>query len=190
MRRQRPFTAAFKASHPDWRTSSRSITTYNPAFKGVIAAHGSVGVSGNVNGHVTLYSDGSIGVLDNLRLTNNADTSVPAPLRNHRGQRTSSRPTTASMRRRATITTRLNMRGGSSDLWVESTVFALQSWGAEGLVQDPGVLFVPLQQPCNGQNYARGCLHVQGSIIQDSSPDRERRKRHDDRLRIRQAVRL
>jgi hypothetical protein len=30
------------------------------------------------------------------------------------------------------------------------------------------VLFVPLQQPCNSQDYARGCLHVQGSIIQDA----------------------
>ena len=39
-----------------------------------------------------------------------------------------------------TNVTRLNMRGGSSDLWVESTVFALKSWGAEGLVADPGVL--------------------------------------------------
>ena len=45
-------------------------------------------------------------------------------------------------------------------------MIALTSWGVEGLVSDPGGDAVALQQPCNGQNYARGCLHVQGSIIQ------------------------
>ncbi len=52
---------------------------------------------------------------------------------------------------------------------------ALTSWGVEGLVNDPTPpptsvgppYFLPLQQVCNGQAYARGCLWVQGSIIRD-----------------------
>ncbi len=159
------FTAAFKASHPDWRYLFPIDTVYNPAFKMVVAAHGSVGVSGTINGRVTVYSDGSIAVLDNLRLTNDADTACLhlAALLAGADILAADNGINAPA---GDNTTRLNMRGASSDLWVESTVMALQSWGAEGLVNDPGVLFVPLQQPCNGQNYARGCLHVQGGIIQ------------------------
>jgi len=162
-----PFTAAFQASHPDWRYLFPIATTYNPAFKGVLAVHGSVAVSGNVQGHVTLYSDGSIGIIDNLRLTDDADTTCNHLIGMVAGNVILAMDNGINAPA-GDNTTRLNMRGGSSDLWVESTVFALQSWGAEGLVADPGVLFVPLQQSCNGQNYARGCLHVQGSIIQNT----------------------
>ncbi len=159
------FTPAFQASHPDWRYLFPISQTYNPSFKGVIAVHGSVGVSGNVQGHVTLYSDGFIGVLDNLRLTDDADTTCQHLMGMVAGQDILAADNGVNAPAGDNVT-RLNMRGGSSDLWVESTIFALSSWGAEGLVQDPGALFVPLQQACNAQNYARGCLHVQGSIIQ------------------------
>lgn len=159
------FSPAFKAAHPDWAYLFPIDKTYNPTFKGVIAVHGSVGVSGNVDGHITVYTDGSAGILDNLRLTNDADTTC----RHLMGIVAGSDILATDNGINAPAgdnASRLNMRGSSSDLWVESTVMALKSWGAEGLVQDPGSLFVPLQQPCNGQNYARGCLHVQGSIIQ------------------------
>lgn len=162
-----PFTAAFKASHPDWKYLFPIDQTYSPGFKGVIAVHGSVGVSGIVQGHVTLYSDGSVGILDNVTLTNSADTSCQHLMGIMAGNEILATDNGVNAPAGDNLT-RLSMRGGSSDLWVQSTVFALQSWGAEGLVADPGILFVPLQQPCNGQTYARGCLHVQGSIIQNS----------------------
>jgi len=160
-----PFTAAFQAAHPDWRYLFPIDKTYNPSFKGVIAVHGSVGVSGTMNGHVTVYTDGSIGVLDNLRLTNDADTSCQHLLGMVAGHNILATDNGINAPA-GTNLKRLNMRGASSDLWVESTVMALKSWGAEGLVFDPGILAVPLQQPCDLQSYARGCLHVQGSIIQ------------------------
>jgi hypothetical protein len=161
------FSAAFKAAHPDWAYLFPVDLTYNGTFRGVIAVHGSVGISGTVNGRLMVYSDGSIGVLDNLRLTNDADTAC----QHLAGMLAGGDILAADNGINAPAGdsgTRLNMRGSSSDLWVESTVMALQSWGAEGLVNDPGVLFVPLQQPCNGQSYARGCLHVQGGIIQNT----------------------
>src|SRR5579883_82394 len=161
------FTPAFKAAHPDWAYLFPIDKTYNSTFRGVVAVHGSVGVSGNVQGHITMYSDGSIGVVDNLRLTNDADTACQHLMGMVAGRYILPMDNGINVPA-GDNTTRLNMRGGSSDLWVESTVFALQSWGVEGLVPDPGTLFVPLQQPCSGQNYARGCLFVQGSIIQDA----------------------
>jgi Tfp pilus assembly protein PilX len=161
------FTAAFKATHPDWAYLFPIDKTYNPNFKGVIAVHGSVGVSGVVQGHVTMYSDGSVGILDNLRLSDDADTTCKHLIGIVAGNYIS--PTDNGVNAPGgDNTVRINMRGSSSDLWVESTVFSLTSWGVEGLVPDAGALFVPLQQPCNGQLYARGCLHVQGSIIQDT----------------------
>ena len=162
-----PFTAAFKASHPDWRYLFPIDKAYNGGFKGVIAVHGSVGVSGTVEGHVTMYSDGSIGILDNLRLTDNADTTCLHLMGMVAGNYILPADNGVNAPAGDNVT-RTNMRGSSSDLWVEATVFSLTSWGVEGLVPDAGVLFVPMQQPCNGQNYARGCLHVQGSIIQDA----------------------
>ena len=161
------FTAAFKATHPDWQYLFPIDTVYNPSFRGVVAVTGSVGVSGTVNGHITLYSNGAVGVLDNLRLTNDADTTCMHLMGIIAG--TYILATDNGVNAPAgNATTRIQMRNGSSDLWVESTVMALKSWGAEGLVADAGALFVPLQQPCNGQNFARGCIHVQGSILQNT----------------------
>ena len=114
-----------------------------------------------------LYTDGSAGILDNILLTNSGDTACQHLFGIMAGNEILATDNGVNAPAGDNVT-RLSMRGGSSDLWVESTVFALQSWGAEGLVSDPGVLFVPLAQPCNAQNYARGCLHVQGSIIQNA----------------------
>lgn len=161
------FTAAFKTTHPDWKYLFPIDTMYNPAFRGVIAVHGSVAVSGTVNGHITLYSDGSVGIIDNLRLTNDADTTCQHLMGIIAGTDILAMDNGINAPA-GDNTTRIQMRNGSSDLWVESTVMALTSWGAEGLVADAGVLFVPLMQPCNSQNFARGCIHVQGSIIQNT----------------------
>ena len=160
------FTAAFKAVHPDWRYLFPIDTIYNPSFRGVVAVHGSVAVSGTVNGHITFYSDGSVGIIDNLRLTNDADTTCQHLMGIIAGHNILAMDNGVNAPG-GDSAARIQMRNGSSDLWVESTVMALTSWGSEGLVADAGKLFVPLMQPCNGQNFARGCIHVQGSILQN-----------------------
>ncbi len=68
------FTAALKNTHRDWPYLYPISKAVNSNFKGVVAVHGTVGVSGNVQGHITMYDDGSVAILDNLRLTNPADT--------------------------------------------------------------------------------------------------------------------
>jgi hypothetical protein len=160
-----PFTPAFQAAHPDWRYLYPIDKTYNPSFTGVVAVHGSVGLSGIMNGHVTVYTDGSAAILDNLLLTNAADTTCQHLFGILAGHNILAADNGINAPA-GTNVTRLNMRGGSSSLWVQSTVMALGSWGAEGLVPDAGVLAVPQQQPCNASLLARGCLNVQGSIIQ------------------------
>ena len=67
--------AAFKASHPDWKYLYPIDKTYNPTFRASSRSTAAVGVSGIVQGHITMYSDGTVGILDNLRLSNDADTS-------------------------------------------------------------------------------------------------------------------
>jgi hypothetical protein len=161
------FTAAFKATHPDWAYLFPIDTTYNKPFRGVLAVHGSVAVSGTVNGHITVYSDGSVGIVDNLRLTNDADTTCEHLMGIVAGVDILAMDNGVNVPA-GDSSIRTQMRNGSSDLWVESTVMALKSWGAEGLVADPGITLVKLEQPCTGQNYARGCIHVQGSIIQNT----------------------
>ncbi len=166
------FTAALKNTHRDWPYLFPISKTLNPNFKGVIAVHGTVGVSGTVQGHITMYSDGSVAILDNLRLSNPADTSCQHLMGIVAGNYILPADNGVNVPQ-GTDVTRYQMRGGSSDLFVQSTVMALTSWGVEGLVADPvppGPMpwFLPLQQACNGQNYARGCLWVQGSIIQDA----------------------
>jgi hypothetical protein len=131
----------------------------------VVAAHGSVGLSGIMNGHVTVYTDGSAAILDNMLLTNAADTTCQHLFGILAGHNILTADNGINSPAGNNVT-RLNMRGGSSSLWVQSTVMALLSWGAEGLVPDPGVLAVPQVQPCNTAFLARGCLNVQGSIIQ------------------------
>jgi hypothetical protein len=69
------------------------------------------------------------------------------------------------------------MRDGSSDLYIQSTLMALQAWGVEGLVEDPETEALA-RQPwwlnqeqsganCGGGTWARGCLLLTGSDIQN-----------------------
>ncbi len=168
------FTAALRTLHPDWPYLFPINSVVNPSFKGVVAVHGSVGVSGSVQGHITMYDNGSVAILDNLRLTNSADTSCQHLIGIVAGNDILAADNGVNVPQGSNIT-RFQMRNGSSDLYVQSTVMALSSWGAEGVNANDAAVppapmpwFLPLQQPCNGQDYARGCLWVQGSIIQAS----------------------
>ena len=63
--------AAIMAARPrDARYLYPIDSFYNTAAKGVIHFNGNVGVSGTVNGRITLYTNGSIVLLDDLRYSN------------------------------------------------------------------------------------------------------------------------
>jgi hypothetical protein len=180
--------ASFKSKHLDWAALYPIDQTLNPAFQGVVAVHGSTGISGNVDGHITVYSDGNIGIVDNLRLvTGTTDT-----LCNHGLGIVSGNDITAvdnginvpqhwtpADAGSTTMSDWVDLRpnnGGTAgtspfggSLYVQSTVMALGSWGAEGLNPDTNyVSTVYCNAAAPPDYYKRGCLYVFGSIIQNT----------------------
>lgn len=151
-------------------------TVINPSFKGVVAVHGTVGLSGNVDGNITFYTDGSVGIIDNLRMTNPADTSCVQGMGIVAGMNIKALDNAINVPQGDTVV-RHQMRDGSSDINIQSTLMALQAWGVEGLIADP-VTEALAQQPwwlpqlqsganCGGSTWARGCLLLYGSDIQN-----------------------
>jgi Tfp pilus assembly protein PilX len=170
----------WKQHHADWPALFPLDSVYNPAFQGVVAVHGTTAISGNVDAHVTVYTDGSMGIVDNLRLvTDESDTlckhgmgivaandisaldnSINVPQHWYPNDANSSTGTNFA-------TLRSGSFGGS--LYVESTVMSLGSWGAEGLNSDTNYVssvLCPASLPPDNI-YKRGCLYVFGSIIQN-----------------------
>jgi hypothetical protein len=170
----------WKQHHADYPALFPLDSVYNPAFQGVVAVHGTTSISGNVDAHVTVYTDGSMGIIDDLRLvTDESDTlckhgmgivagndisgldnAINVPQHWYPGDPSSSTGTNF-------VTLRHGSFGGS--LYVESTVMSLGSWGAEGLNSDTNYVssvLCPASDPPDNI-YKRGCLYVFGSIIQN-----------------------
>jgi hypothetical protein len=151
-------------------------TVVNPSFKGVVAVHGTVGISGNVDGNVTFYTDGTVGILDNLRITNSADTTCSQVMGIVAALNIKALDNGINVPQGDTVN-RHQMRNGSSDLYIQSTLMALQAWGIEGLIADPATQtlsqqpwWLPQEQSgsnCGGGTWARGCLLLTGSDIQN-----------------------
>jgi Tfp pilus assembly protein PilX len=170
----------WKTHHADWPALFPLDSVYNPAFQGVVAVHGTTAISGNVDAHVTVYTDGSMGMIDNLRLvTDESDTLCkhgmgivagnditaldnPINVPQHWMEADANSSTGTNF-----VTLRPGSFGGS--LYVESTVMSLGSWGAEGLNADTDYVssvLCPASAPPDNI-YKRGCLYVFGSIIQN-----------------------
>jgi len=180
------YPTAWAASHAYIKNYLTPIdTVYNPNFQGVIAVYGTTAISGNVNGHISIYSDGSVSVIDNLRLTTSeADTSCTHGMGIVAGKYILPADNGINMEQHLDNDNYASLRpvsGGpiSNDLYVQSTVMALQSWGVEQLAPDSqyntaatadygmggGTSGGPAN--CNGSYYTRGCVWVYGSIIQN-----------------------
>jgi Tfp pilus assembly protein PilX len=170
----------WKQHHADWPALFPLDSVYNPAFQGVIAVHGTTAVSGNVDGHVTVYTDGSMGMIDNLRLvTDESDTLCKHGMGIVAGNDITALDNAINVPQHwarldpssSTGTNFVTLRNGSfgGSLYVESTVMALGSWGAEGLNADSNYVssvLCPASLPPDNI-YKRGCLYVFGSIIQN-----------------------
>lgn len=139
----------------------------NPGTKGVIYVNGTVGVSGVLRGRVTVYSAGTIVLLDDLRYATDpatgkcadilgliaskditiADNSLlgPQPYNAGRGQVYKNFDDT-------------------KDAYVQAVLMALQnSFGAENYGSGP-----TNANGCEGNAVGRGCLYLTGGIIQQA----------------------
>jgi len=180
------YPTAWAASHAYVKAYLTPIdTVYNPNFQGVIAVYGTMAISGNVNGHVSVYTDGSASLIDNLRLTTSeADTSCLHGMGLVVGSYILPADNGINMEQHLDNDNYASLRqvlGGpiSNDLYVQATVMALKSWGVEQLSYDSiynvaatadygmggGTSGGPAG--CNGSYYIRGCVWVYGSIIQN-----------------------
>jgi hypothetical protein len=178
------YPSFFTTNHPDYQYLYPIDTVYNKPFTGVIAVYGTVAISGNVNGHITVYTDGSAAMIDDLRLTTSTgDTACTHGMGIVAGQYILPADNGINMEQHTLTNTYVSLRqhnGGpiSNDLYIQSTVMALQSWGAEQLTPDSaynvdGALYYGVGAGtsggpalCNGSYYIRGCVWVWGSIIQ------------------------
>lgn len=170
----------WKQHHADWPALFPLDSTYNPAFQGVVAVHGTTAISGNVDAHVTVYTDGSMGLIDNLRLvTDESDTLCKHGIGIVAGNDITAMDNAINVPQHwrtndassSTGTNFVTLRPGSfgGSLYVESTVMSLGSWGAEGLNSDTNYVssvLCPASDPPDNI-YKRGCLYVFGSIIQN-----------------------
>jgi hypothetical protein len=170
----------WKQHHADWPALFPLDSVYNPAFQGVVAVSGTTAISGNVDAHVTIYTDGSMGLVDNLRLvTDESDTLCKHGMGIVAGNDISALDNAINVPQHwypndansSTGTNFVTLRNGSfgGSLYVESTVMSLGSWGAEGLNSDTNYVssvLCPASDPPDNI-YKRGCLYVFGSIIQN-----------------------
>jgi hypothetical protein len=142
----------------------------NPGTKGVIAVNGTVGISGTLRGRVTVYATGSIIVLDDMRYaTDPAIAQAQNP----------NNPTCADMlgliaANNITIADNAlngpqdigNWKNfdGTQDVFVHGVMMAINtSFGVENYANAPGAA-----NNCQGTNSGRGCLFLNGGLIQQS----------------------
>lgn len=165
---QTSFNAIIKTLRPwDGLYLNPLTRKYNTNMKGVIFTPGNVGVSGTVNGLVTLYAKGAIVVLDDVRYANDpvksvchdilglisdydvviADNAINTP------------PQTYSSGSKKYFSL-----DDTKDLYLHSVVMALgSSFRVQDFDQGPTDV-----NDCDGVNNGRGCIFLSGGLIQKS----------------------
>ncbi|MDB4885540.1 MAG: hypothetical protein JWN79_978 [Gemmatimonadetes bacterium] len=140
---------------------------FNTNVKGVIYAPGNVGVSGIVNGLVTLYAKGSIVILDDIRYTNDPVKSVCHDIL---GMISSADVVVADNALNSppqtypSGTKKYFSLDDTKDLYIHSVIMAL---GTSFRVERYGSGPVDAND-CDAQNNGRGCIYLSGGLIQKS----------------------
>lgn len=140
---------------------------FNPNAKGVIYTPGNVGLSGIVNGRVTLYAKGSIVLLDDVRYANDP---VKGLCRDVLGIIAEKDVVIADN----ALNTPPQLGSASSpkyyslddtkDFYFHGVIMALgTSFRVQNYASGPTDV-----NDCNGVNNGRGCIYLSGGIIQES----------------------
>jgi hypothetical protein len=160
-----PVGNAWFNARPDQNFLWPISRAFNPAWEGVIYVDGRVAISGVVNGRVTLASPENIIIADDVRMAVDPGSAQAADCAYILGMFSGDSVVVADN----TLNTPQQINGGGN--WrtydqtdeedIHAVVLALEVFGAERYWQGPTDA-----EPCNGTNAGRGCLNLNGGIIQ------------------------
>lgn len=139
----------------------------NPGTKGVIAFNGTIGVSGVLRGRVTIYSTGTVVILDDVRYATDPSTNKCSDML---GIIAAQNITVAD---NSVLGPELIQPTGpqfwknfddTKDVYLHGVMMAINtSFGAENYDQAPSNA-----NGCEGNQSGRGCLYLTGGLIQES----------------------
>ena len=140
----------------------------NPGTKGVVAFNGTIGVSGVLRGRVTLYTTGTVVILDDIRYATDPSTGKCADMLGIIGGTNITIADNALNSPQAIQPANGNQFWKSfddtKDLYAHGIMMALNtSFGAENYDQPPSNA-----NGCEGGPSGRGCLYLSGGLIQES----------------------
>jgi hypothetical protein len=138
---------------------------FNPAWEGVIYVSGRVAVSGVINGRVTIASPENIVVADDIRTAVDPGSAQAAECSNivgiFSGDSILVTDNTINVARQIAAAGNWRTYDDTDEEDIHAVVLALDIFGAEHYDQGPTDA-----EPCNGTNAGRGCLNLNGGIIQ------------------------
>ncbi len=155
------------AARPDGLYLWPISRTYNPAWEGVIYVSGRVAISGVINGRVTIASPENIVVADDIRTAIDPGSAQAAECANIVG--IFSGDSILVSDNALNVPQQINGAGAwrtyddTPEEDIHAVLLALDIFGAEHYDQGPSNA-----EDCNGVNNGRGCLNVNGGIIQRS----------------------
>ncbi|MES2179047.1 MAG: hypothetical protein V4550_14395 [Gemmatimonadota bacterium] len=137
---------------------------FNNNAKGVIYFDGNVGVSGTLNGRITLYAKGDIVLLDDLRYANDPVKGVCRDILGIISDKDILIADNAINTPQLVASSVWNANDDDTDMTIHAVMMALgNAFGAEDY--DTGPTNV---NGCDGTNNGRGCIYLSGGIIQKS----------------------
>jgi hypothetical protein len=139
----------------------------NPGTKGVISVTGTVGISGVLRGRITLYATGNVVILDDQRYATDPSVSAPpgaVPCPDMLGIISANNITVAdnALQDPPDVGTFRN-QDDTKDIFIHGVMMAINtSFGVEKYDQGPANA-----NDCEGTNSGRGCLYLNGGLIQE-----------------------
>ena len=136
----------------------------NPGTKGVIYVSGTTGVSGVLRGRTTLYTSGSIIILDDIRYATDPSTGRCADILGLLAGKDITVADNAVLGPENVGGSTWRNFDDTKDLFIHGVMMALNtSFGVENYSSGPSDA-----NDCEGYNVGRGCLYLTGGVIQDS----------------------
>ncbi len=136
---------------------------FNSNAKGVIHTTGNVGISGTVNGRITLYAKGSIVLLDDIRYATDPVRGICRDILGLISDRDIVIADNALNDPPAVSSSMYFSLDDTKDFYIHGVMMALgDSFRAENHNTGPTNV-----NDCNGVNNGRGCIYLSGGIIQN-----------------------